>query len=234
MFVLSSVSLLLSLSSALSLSTTFIPTTMPASLYYTQTSCGAANYICAHAAGLIQSGAVVGHEVDISPKKLILATGADFTAVNPKGNVPCVVTEKGTLLNEGPATMQFIGDLAPNSGLVPAAGTDERYTYINRLNLVSELHQSIGPIFGGDKSDKVVAKFNGKCASLLKHELNGTTQYLTGDKVCGADYYLYIVLSWTFFLGVDLPKGLADYYTKIDGLSTVKDAKAAMAAAGPK
>jgi hypothetical protein len=58
--------------------------------------------------------------------KKITATGADFCAVNPKGNVPALITEKGTLLNEGAATLQYIADLAPGSGLAPAAGTDER------------------------------------------------------------------------------------------------------------
>ena len=50
---------------------------MPASLYYTPTSCGGASFIAAHKAGLIASGAVVAHKVDIG-KHVITATGADF------------------------------------------------------------------------------------------------------------------------------------------------------------
>ena len=52
------------------------------------------------------------------------------------------------LLNEGAATLQWIADQAPESGLAPAHGTSERYLLINSLNfLASELHTSFGPLF---------------------------------------------------------------------------------------
>ncbi len=37
------------------------------------------------------------------------------------------------LLNEGAATLQWIADQAPESGLAPAYGTSGRYTLINRF-----------------------------------------------------------------------------------------------------
>ena len=87
--------------------------------------------------------------------------------MNPKGNVPAVITEKGTLLNEGAATLQYIADLAPGSGLAPAAGTDERYVLINNLNfLASELHASYGPLFGPG-TDEFKAAQKEKVASKL-------------------------------------------------------------------
>ena len=35
------------------------------------------------------------------------ADGADYYAINPKGNVPAIVLGDGTLLNEGAATLQW-------------------------------------------------------------------------------------------------------------------------------
>ncbi len=68
--------------------------------------------------------------------------------VNPKGNVPALKLADGNLLNEGAATLQWIADQAPDSGLAPANGTTERYLLINSLNfLASELHVSFGPLF---------------------------------------------------------------------------------------
>jgi hypothetical protein len=34
------------------------------------------------------------------------ASGVDFSTINEKGNVPCVVLDDGTVLNEGAATLQ--------------------------------------------------------------------------------------------------------------------------------
>ena len=75
-------------------------------LYYTPTSCGAASFIAAHTAGLALDCEVV----DIRAHKT--ASGADFYAINPKGNVPALALADGTCLNEGAAVLQWIADQA--------------------------------------------------------------------------------------------------------------------------
>ena len=79
-----------------------------AKLYYTPTSCGAASFIAAVAA-----------KVNINAEQVMLKThktssGIDFYTINPKGNVPAIVLDDGTLLNEGAATLQYIADLVSN------------------------------------------------------------------------------------------------------------------------
>ena len=73
-------------------------------LYYTTSSCGAASFIAAVAAGIH----IDAEQVDI--KTHLTASGADYYTINPKGNVPCLVTEDGTVLNEGAAVLQYIAD----------------------------------------------------------------------------------------------------------------------------
>jgi hypothetical protein len=65
---------------------------MAAQLYYTPSSCGAANYISAYKAGLIGSK-VEAFEVDIGSHTILTgpSTGKSFYEVNPKGNVPALV-----------------------------------------------------------------------------------------------------------------------------------------------
>lgn len=110
-------------------------------LYYTPTSCGAASYIAATYAGLQFDSEVV----DLKAHKT--TSGQDFYKINPKGNVPTLVTPKGTL-SEGPAILQYIADQAPNSHLAPAFGTYERYHLIDTFNYVgSEVHKAIGQLF---------------------------------------------------------------------------------------
>ena len=77
-------------------------------LYYTPTSCGAASFIAAHTAGI----ALECETVDLRAHKT--ASGADYYAINPKGNVPGLVLEDGTVLNEGAAVLQWIADQARN------------------------------------------------------------------------------------------------------------------------
>ena len=55
-----------------------------------------------------------------------LADGTDYYTINPKGYVPLLELDDGQRLSEGPAIVQYIADLAPASGLAPAAGTMAR------------------------------------------------------------------------------------------------------------
>ena len=73
-------------------------------LYYTPQSCGAASFIAAVAAGVH----INTEQADIKTHKT--ASGADYYAINPKGNVPALVLDDNTLLNEGAAVLQWIAD----------------------------------------------------------------------------------------------------------------------------
>ena len=59
--------------------------------------------------------------------------GADYYTINPKGNVPALVLDDGTLLNENVAVLQAVADLKPESGVAPKAGTSGRYVLDNTL-----------------------------------------------------------------------------------------------------
>lgn len=73
-------------------------------LYYTATSCGAASFIAAVAAKV----SLQSEQVNLMEHKT--TSGVDFYTINPKGNVPTLVLDDGTMLNEGAATLQYIAD----------------------------------------------------------------------------------------------------------------------------
>ena len=73
-------------------------------LFYNPNSCGAASFIAAVAAGIRMEA----EQVDL--KTHLTSSGVDFYTINPKGNVPTVITDDGTILNEGAAVLQFIAD----------------------------------------------------------------------------------------------------------------------------
>jgi hypothetical protein len=85
------------------------------------TSCGAANYIAAHIAG------VQFDSEEVNIRTHVTASGTDFYKINPKGNVPALVLSNGVLLNENGASLQYIADQAPEKQLAPKNGTVERY-----------------------------------------------------------------------------------------------------------
>ena len=77
-------------------------------------------------------------------------------AVNPKGYVPALRLDDGSILTEGPAIVQYLADSKPASGLAPAAGTIDRYRLQKWLTFIgTELHKSFSPLFNRASSDDV-------------------------------------------------------------------------------
>ena len=196
-------------------------------LYYTTTSCGAASFIAALTAGV----QLDVEQVDLYTHKT--SSGADYYSINPKGNVPALILDDGTVLNEGAAVLQWIADQAPGK-VAPENGTTGRYLVQNTLNYIaSEVHPSIGHLFYPN-SDAIKEYIKGKAAAkltYLENTLIGDKKFVVGDSFTIADSYLYIVLSWTAYVGVDLtpfPK-VKTYFDNIGTLENVKAAHARMA-----
>ena len=88
-------------------------------LYYTPTSCGASSFICAFIAGLNFDCEIV----DLSTHKT--ESGIDFYTINPKGNVPTLILDDGTILNENISCLEYILDLL--SGCLIGNIPDEKF-----------------------------------------------------------------------------------------------------------
>ena len=104
-------------------------------LYFSPFACSLASHITLREAGL--DAEMI--PVTLSTKKT--AAGDDFLAVSPKGQVPALRLDDGSVLTEGPAVVQYLADLNPASGLMPASGPN-RYAVLQWLNYVStEIHK---------------------------------------------------------------------------------------------
>jgi glutathione S-transferase len=156
-------------------------------------------------------------------------SGQDFWAVNPKGQVPVLELDNGEKLTEGPIVVQYLADQKPAAGLLPPAGSMERYRVQEWLNFItSELHKSFGPIFRPTTPEefKKISKENlGKRFDYLDKHLAGR-QYLMGDKFTVADAYLFTVLRWTARIQMDLGKwsNLKAYVDRIAARPKVQEA----------
>ena len=162
-------------------------------LYFSPGACSLSPHIV-----LLETGLPFSTErVDLGKKRT--AGGADFRSINPNGYVPALELENGTVLTEGPAIVQYLADLAPQTGLLPAVGQVERYQALGWLNYIStELHKNYSPLFKPDASDDMRANARKMLALRFSHvasHLEGR-DFLAGSQFSVADAYLFTVLGW--------------------------------------
>jgi glutathione S-transferase len=197
-------------------------------LYFSPGACSLSPHIALREAGLTFDTM----KVDLATKQV--ADGTDFKAINPKGYVPVLQLDDGSVLTEGPAIVQYIADQAPVSKLAPAAGTLERYRLMEWLNYItSEMHKSFSPLFNPQASDELKTLVRDALAQrfdYLSTQLQGKP-YLMGETFTVADGYLFTVLGWTVPTQIDLSKWpvLTAYVDRIAARPAVR---AAMQAEG--
>jgi len=106
----------------------------------------------------------------------------------------------------------------------------DRYRVQEWLNFIaSEIHKAFGPLFGGDEAAKDQARTRiGKRFDLVSKALESRS-YLVGDAFTVADGYLFNMLRWTAFAGIDLAKWpvLKAYFERIEERPAVEAALAA-------
>lgn len=147
--------------------------------------------------------------VRVDNKTKQIADGRDFLTINPKGYVAALELDDGQVLTEGPAIVQYLSDLKPESGLAPHAGTWERVRLQEWLNFVtSEIHAGSAPLFNAVLPEEVKAFFRGKLFKRFDflQDTLGQQDYLTGASFSVVDAYLFTVLGWCKFFSIDLDR----------------------------
>jgi glutathione S-transferase len=165
-------------------------------LYYVPAYCSLAVHIALREAGVPFDLAKVD------------PASADFRAINPRGYVPVLELDDGTRHTEAAALLQYVGDLAPASGLMPAAGTRERFRVLQWLTFVSsEMHKVFSPwLFHKETADStlkaVKEKLAARFAELDAHFADHA--WLAGDAFTVADAYAFAILNWAPMVGISL------------------------------
>ncbi|WP_044560156.1 glutathione transferase GstA [Azospirillum sp. B4] len=184
-------------------------------LYYKAGACSLSPHIVALEAGLD----IAIEAVDLKTK--VTESGANFLETNPKGSVPALTLDDGSLLTEGAVIAQYLADQAPASGLIPAAGSISRYKVQEWLNFIAtDLHKGFSPLFNPATPDeyKAIAKQNlDRRFKYLDDVLADGRSYLTGETFTVADAYAFVVLGWAPQVGIDLgahPK-VAAFFTRV-------------------
>ncbi|MEM9637208.1 MAG: glutathione S-transferase family protein [Pseudomonadota bacterium] len=131
--------------------------------------------------------------------------GDAYLALNPKGRVPTLETDSGTVLTETGALLDYIAALAPGAGLVP--GDPERAAQMRSVMyfLGSTMHVNHAHMRRGDRWATKKSSFDDMIAktpeNMAENARYFTTDCLEGDYVLGDDFsiadpYAYMLCSW--------------------------------------
>jgi glutathione S-transferase len=199
-------------------------------LYFAPGACSFCPHVVAREAGL----ALELVKTDLGTK--LTASGEDYRLINPKGYVPALQLDSGEVLTEVAAIVQYLADLKPESGLVPAAGSMDRYRLQEWLHFIAtEVQKHYGVLFNRtsppearaaalerltQRVDWVATQFAGK-------------SFLLGDQFTAADALFFTILRWSRFVGFDLAQwpAIMGYMERITARPAVQ---AAIAAEGLK
>ena len=86
-------------------------------LYYAPDTCSLSPHI------VLRELALEFELVKVDNRSKLTSDGRDFRLINPKGYVAVLELDDGQILTEGPAIVQYLADLRPESGLAPPAGS---------------------------------------------------------------------------------------------------------------
>ena len=192
-------------------------------LYYAAGACSLSPHIALAEAGLSYEA------IAVSLADHTLADGTDYYTINPFGYVPMLQLDDGTMLREGPAIVQYIADQAPDKQLAPANGTLARYRLQEWLGYInSELHKGFSPLFkpGQSEDGKNAAREQlGLRLDFIAAQL-GEKPFLLGETFSIADAYLFVIINWGQWVGIDLARWprLAAFHARVAARDSVRAA----------
>ncbi|MBT9368711.1 glutathione S-transferase N-terminal domain-containing protein [Rhizobium sp. CSW-27] len=167
---------------------------------------------------------------------------ADYLKVNPKGRVPALVTEKGTL-TETLAILLFIAQMAPDRRLAPLDDPFElarlqgfnsfiaTTVHVNHAHGRRATRWADEPTSIEDMKRKVPATMR-EAYRLIEEDLLAGP-WVLGEAYSIADPYLFVMSSWLKGDGVDIAEfpRVADHYRRMQERASVQKALADEAAA---
>jgi glutathione S-transferase len=182
--------------------------------YYAQGTCALASHIALEEAG----APYTAERLDFKSNQ---QNSPEYLAINPKGRVPTLVTDRG-ILTETPAILAFIAQSFPQARLAPfedaftLAQLQAFNSYLCSTVHVAHAHKLRGYRWAAEESSftdmkRMVPKSVGACIALIERSmLRGP--WVMGESYTICDPYLFTVGQWLEGDGVDLaalPKVMA-------------------------
>ena len=197
-------------------------------LYYAAHTCSLASHIALEEAGAEYFTERVSFKTNQQ-------SSPDYLAINPKGRVPSLGTDRG-VLTETPAMLAYIAQMFPRAQLAPLddpfafAQVQAFNSYLCSTLHVAHSHRMRGYRWADDESSfadmqRKVPQSVGACYALIEREmLRGP--WVMGEAYTICDPYLFTLAQWMEDDGVDvstLPK-VVDHRRRMSERSAVRKA----------
>lgn len=174
-------------------------------LYYTPDTCALTSHIALNDAGAVYSTT----RISFANKE---QRTPEYLAINPKGRVPALVTDQGTL-TETPAILAFIAQSYPKADLAPLddpfrfAQVQAFNNYLCATLHVAHSHRMRGDRWADDPSSfadmqRKVPESVAACYQLIEDRLLAGP-WVMGEAYTICDPYLFTIAQWMEADGVD-------------------------------
>jgi len=188
-------------------------------LYYAPQTCALASHIALEDAG-------ADYRAERIDFKANQQNSPDYLAVNPKGRVPALVTDRG-VLTETPAILAFVAQSFPAARLAPLddpfafAEAQAFNSYLCSTLHVAHAHRMRGHRWATEESSfadmrRKVPESVGACFALIERSMF-RGPWVMGDAYTICDPYLFTVTQWMEVDGLnpaDFPK-IKDHHERM-------------------
>lgn len=176
-------------------------------LYYAPGTCALASHIALEEAGAAYDAV----RLDFAHND---QKNADYLAVNPKGRVPSLVTDRG-VLTETPAILAYLAQVFPAARLGPTdpwdfARAQAFNSYLCSTVHVAHAHKGRGPRWSDDPAaieamKKKVPQNMADCFTLIESDMLAGP-WVMGEAYSVCDAYLFTIARWLEGDGVDIAR----------------------------
>ena len=182
-------------------------------LFYYPAACSIADHVALIEAGLPYKLLSINRE-----KKT--EDGRDFLSINPKGYIPTLEMNDGTILTENQVILAYI---AEQSGkLLPDDSILRWRTFEALAFMSSEVHGGYNPFFRDfPEPEKERAREKLKKAFTILADQMGDKAFLVSNEMTIADCYLFWVLMAAPRSGVELPENLRNCLDRMKAMPSV-------------
>lgn len=199
----------------------------PLTLYYAAGTCAQAVLIALYEA-----------DAQFTLKTLSFASNEqrslDYLAINPKGRVPALVTERG-VLTETPALLLYVAQSYPEAALAPLsdpfalAQMQEFNAYLASTVHIAHAHRPRASRWADDEAAQAsmrakVPQNMRECFAVIEQHYLGDKTWIMGEQFTVADGYLYTLASWLKGDGVDIAEfpRVAAHFKRVEARASVQ------------
>ncbi|MFI4950757.1 MAG: glutathione S-transferase family protein [Caulobacterales bacterium] len=173
-------------------------------LFHAWGSCSLASLIALEEAG-------ADYELVVMSTKLGDQRTAEYLAVNPKGRVPALVTDRG-VLTETPAILAYIPETHPAAGLLPEDAWERAQAHAFNSYLCSTVHVAHAHKHRGYRWADEESSFADMTRKVPENEIDHFRlieaelfegPWVMGERYTVCDGYLFTLFGWLEGDGVD-------------------------------